>query len=78
MLPDFIGGEIDIKYTVSQGKLWMSYLIGGEMSGRSYQSCIMGKGYPGLKLKGWIGVSSGNPQQQNINEIDVHSINVFN
>jgi len=61
MLPDFIGGEIDVKYNVQHGRLSIDYLIGGQESGRSYQSCIVSKGYPGLKLKGWIGVSSGNP-----------------
>ena len=38
----------------------------------------MSKGYPGLKLKGWIGVSSGNPINQNVNELNVHSIDFFN
>jgi hypothetical protein len=53
-------------------------LIGGEKGNNQYQTCIVGKGYPDLKIKGWIGVSSGNPVNQNVNEIDVHSIDFFN
>lgn len=31
-----------------------------------------------LRRKGYIGVTSGNPEHQNVNDIDVHSIDFFN
>jgi hypothetical protein len=50
----------------------------GADGGKEFRSCIIGKGYPGLKVKGYIGVTSGNPLNQNVNEVDVHSIDFFN
>jgi hypothetical protein len=78
MMPEFMGGEIDIKFNVQHGRLTLDYVIGGEDTRKPYQSCIVNKGYPGLKLKGYIGVSSGNPVSQNVNELNVWSIDFFN
>jgi len=45
---------------------------------RRWKSCIANKGYPDLRKKGYIGVSSGNPVNQNVNDIDVQVIDFFN
>jgi len=49
MLPQFIGGKIDVKYTVNMGRLSLDYRLGGADGGNQWESCILGKGYPGLK-----------------------------
>jgi len=43
-----------------------------------FQQCISDKKYHGLKESGWLGISSGNPWDQNVNDIDVYSIDFFN
>lgn len=81
MMPEFIGGEIDIKFVVTNGRLMLLYAIGGEKTGSEktvWDLCIHDKAYPGLKLKGYIGISSGNPVNQNVNELNVWSIDFFN
>lgn len=78
MLPQFIGGKIDVKYTVNMGRLSLDYRLGGADGGNQWESCILGKGYPGLKQRGWIGVTSGNPVEQNVNEIDLYAVNFWN
>ena len=75
MLYDFDGGLIDIKYRVERGKLFVEYSLAGE---DNYRSCIQGKSYDGFKIKGYLGVTAGNPLKQNVNDIDVHSIDFFN
>ena len=76
MLYDFDGGLIDIKYRVERGKLFVEYSLGGGED--NYRTCIQGKSYVGFKIKGYIGVTAGNPMKQNVNDIDVHSIDFFN
>jgi hypothetical protein len=75
MLPEFSGGNIDIKYRVDVNKLYLDYSIDG---GKQYQSCISGKKYLNFHSNGYIGISSGNPLHQNVNDIDVHRIDFFN
>jgi len=73
---DFDGGAIDVKFKVDKGKLSIDYALHGESA---FTNCINMKNYPNvLKQKGYIGVTAGNPENQNVNEIDVHSIDFFN
>ena len=73
MLNDFDGGFIDIKYIVIDGKLTLDYSTGG-----SFRTCIESKRYVGLLTPGYIGITSGNPLTQNVNEVDVTSIDFYN
>jgi hypothetical protein len=73
MLNDFEGGFIEVKYIVIDGKLTIEYSTGGE-----FKSCIKSKQYQGLKVQGFIGITSGNPLNQNVNEVDVTSIDFYN
>jgi len=59
---------------VIDAKLTVEYSYGDD----KYQGCIKDKKYHGLKQIGHIGISSGNPYKQNVNEIDVYSIDFFN
>lgn len=54
----------------------MSYALDGDDF--TYTTCIREKFNSMLKRKGYIGVTSGNPEHQNVNDIDVHSIDFFN
>jgi hypothetical protein len=75
MLYDYYGGAIEIKYTVKNAKLDLEYSTDG---GSKWTSCITGKAYAGLKVKGYTGVSSANPFNQNVNDIDLHKVNFYN
>ena len=75
MMPDFDGGSLDVKYTVENHDLSLSYSIDG---GVSWSSCIQKKAYVSFKLSGFFGVSAGNPEIQNVNDIDVHRIDFYN
>jgi hypothetical protein len=75
MMPEFNGGNIDLDYKVENTKLYLDYSID---LGKTWTSCISGKGYVGFHTNGYIGVSAGNPHHQNVNEIDVHRIDFFN
>jgi len=55
--------------------LTIEYALHGETT---FKSCIVGKSYVGFATSGYIGISSGNPAMQNVNEIDVHRIDFFN
>ena len=74
-LPDFFGGAIDMKYRVDRSFLSIEYSLD---HGRSWTSCISQKSYVGFHQNGYIGLSSGNPPHQNINEIEVNKIEFFN
>lgn len=75
MLNAFTGGNIDIKYTVNRMALHLSYSYDG---GRTWSPCIEGKNYVALHANGYIGITAGNPDFQNTNNIDVHRIDFFN
>lgn len=60
---------------MEDSRLWVEYSTFGD---GQFDSCINGKQYAALKQAGYIGVSSGNPPEQNVNEIDVLSIDFFN
>lgn len=61
-----------------QGKLSVEYSIQGDGQDGSYEQCISEKAYPGLQLHGYVGITSGNPVYQNVNEIDVEKIDFYN
>ena len=65
---------MEIKYHVENMKLYLDYSLNGD----KYKSCINGKAYYGFTTNGYIGLTSGNPVFQNVNEIDVHKIDFFN
>jgi len=73
MLNDFEGGLIEIKYIVTDGKLTIDYSTGG-----AFKKCIESKRYAGLAIQGYVGITSGNPLKQNVNEVDVTSIDFYN
>jgi hypothetical protein len=76
MMPDYDGGNLNIKYRVDNTALYLDYSLSNERD--DYKSCIVGKRFVGFQVKGFIGISSGNPQQQNVNDIDVHKITFYN
>ena len=44
-----------------------------------FKTCIRSKSYPlSLKQKGYVGITAGNPLNQNVNDIEVESIDFFN
>jgi hypothetical protein len=67
MLTDFDGGYLELRYTVNEGKLSVDYNTGDG----DFKTCIVSKRYAGLLIKGYIGITSGNPVTQNVNEVDV-------
>lgn len=72
----FEGGHlIYITMKVENGKLSVDYEL--PQYGETFK-CITEKKYQVLKKTGYIGVTAGNPKNQNINEIDIHSIDFFN
>jgi len=73
---DFDGGQIDFKYRVVDKKLSLDYSLSG-LKGK-FTSCIEDKYYASFHSIGYAGVTSGNPINQNVNEIDVHRIDFFN
>ena len=73
MLPGFEGGFIEIKYIVTDGMLTVEYSTGDK-----FKSCIKSKSYQGLRTQGYVGITSGNPHFQNVNEVDVTSIDFYN
>lgn len=75
MLPDFSGGNIDIKFRIEVRKLYLEYSIDG---GKKYENCINGRNYAKIHMHGYVGISAGNPIYQNVNDIDVHRIDFFN
>jgi hypothetical protein len=75
MLTEFDGGNIDFKYRVDSSLLYLDYSLDG---GKQWESCIAAKKYIGFHTNGYIGISSGNPHHQNVNEIDVHKIDFYN
>ena len=64
-----------MKYKVIDGALQVDYSTN---DGQSFTSCILNKRYAGFKSIGYIGISSGNPVMQNVNEVDVTSVDFFN
>jgi hypothetical protein len=74
VISDFDGGQIDLKYRVDKTALFLDY----SYDGTSFNPCINGKRYAGFATKGYVGISSGNPTSQNVNEIDVHKIDFYN
>ena len=74
-MPDFDGGLIEIKFRSEQGRLSVDYATLGE---DRFQSCISSKFYPSLRKNGYVGITAGNPYHQNVNDIDVYSVNFFN
>ena len=72
---DFDGGQIDLKYTVENQGITLDYALHGD---GKYKNCISNKRYLGFKQAGYIGITSGNPLEQNVNDIDVHKIDFFN
>jgi hypothetical protein len=72
---DYQGGSLQIKYRVVDGALQIDYSTN---DGSSFTSCILNKKYAGFKTIGYIGISSGNPISQNVNEVDVTSVDFFN
>ena len=75
MMKDFDGGNIQIKFRSTDGKLSIDYSTD---DGYQFKTCILSKSYAGLKQAGYIGITSGNPLTQNVNEIDVTSVDFFN
>jgi len=72
----FEGGNlIYVTIKVDSGKLSVDYRL--PHTGATYK-CIADKKYQVLKKTGYIGVTSGNPINQNVNEIGIHSIDFFN
>ena len=64
-----------MKFRNTEGKLSIDYSTD---DGLQFKTCILSKGYAGLKQTGYIGITSGNPLSQNVNEVDVTSIDFFN
>ena len=56
---DFEDGLLDIKYRVENARLSLEYSFGEE---DKFHQCVTEKKYHGLKQKGYIGISSGNPK----------------
>lgn len=75
MLREFDGGHIWMKYRVEDKKLYLDYNLD---EGKKWHSCIAGKAYAGFHKNGYVGLTSGNPVHQNVNEIDVYSVDFFN
>jgi hypothetical protein len=75
MMDSFMGGNIDIRYKVDKSYLYLDYSLDGE---KTWVPCIEGKSYQGFHANGYIGITAGNPDMQNINNIDVHRIDFFN
>lgn len=69
------GDLIYVTMKVDNGKLSVKYKL--PQYGDEYE-CITDKRYQVLKKPGHIGVTSGNPKNQNINTISIHSIDFFN
>jgi hypothetical protein len=77
MLKDYRGGRLDVKMEVTQdGRMFVAHNMMGDSD--SWTPCINGKKFGALKRKHWIGVSAGNPQTSNVNEIDVEAVDFFN
>jgi hypothetical protein len=55
---DFEGGILQVKFKVLEGKLSLDYSTD---EGKNFNTCILSKGYAGLKQIGYVGVTSGNP-----------------
>ena len=78
LLYGFDGGRIDVKFRVNQGLLSIDYSLDSEGRKPSFTECITNKAYPGLQQRGYMGITSGNPVYQNVNEIDVQGIDLYN
>jgi hypothetical protein len=74
ILYDFAGGEISVHFRVENGRLSVQYSVGGDAP----SSCIENKAYGALRANGFIGVTAGNLAQQDVNDIDVLSVNFYN
>lgn len=72
---DFDGGSLDIKYRVIDWALQVEYSTD---NGRNWETCIANKSYVGYQQFGYVGISTGNPETQNVNELDVHKIDFYN
>lgn len=77
ILREFRGGRLDVKMELTEdGRLYVSHNMLGDSD--SWTPCINGKKFKSLTRRHWIGVSAGNPDTSNVNEIDVESIDFFN
>jgi len=61
---------------VEDGRLSVAYNLFGDE--KSYTTCIMGKTYPQLRAKSFVGISAANPSFSDVNEIDVESVEFYN
>jgi len=59
ILYDFEDGLLDVKYKVVDAKLTLEYSFGED---DKFHECVKEKKYHGLKQKGYVGISSGNPK----------------
>ena len=72
---DFDGGALDVRYRVINWALQVEYSTD---NGANWVTCIKNKTYVGFQSFGYVGISTGNPVTQNVNEMDVHSIDFYN
>jgi len=75
MMPEFTGGNLKLKYRVESTALYLDYSID---AGTTWNACIAGKKYVGFHANGYVGITAGNPVHQNVNDIDVYSVDFFN
>lgn len=77
LLKDYRGGRLDVKFELTdEGRIYVSHNMFGDND--NWTPCINGKKFKSLTRKHWIGVSAGNPETSDVNEIDVESIDFFN